>query len=163
MLTGRAHHVIYLPGPERWRAYPAWARDRRDEIVARIRGEFRAPDYEYADGGDVPGRAPAAPSPPGHVPVPAATRQERRVLIGVILLLLAIAAGAGWFAVDGVRRGVTVLPIARTTLQRPVERDREPATFALAIAVYAAAAAGAGGLAALAIGTALRPGSGDGR
>ena len=53
--------------------------------------------------------------------------------------------------------GGTVLPIARATLLRPVERDREPATFALAIAVDGVAAAGAGGLAA------LRLGSGDGR
>ena len=48
MLMGRAHHVIYFATPARWREYPSWARDRRDEIIARITSEFREPDYEYA-------------------------------------------------------------------------------------------------------------------
>lgn len=48
MLTGRAHHVIYFDSAERWQSYPEWARGRRDEIVARIKSEFREPDYEYA-------------------------------------------------------------------------------------------------------------------
>ena len=48
MLTGRAHHVIYFAAPARWLAYPSWARDRRDEIIARITSEFREPDYEYS-------------------------------------------------------------------------------------------------------------------
>jgi hypothetical protein len=47
MLTGRAHHVIYFDSPERWLGYPEWARDRRDEIITRIKSEFREPDYEY--------------------------------------------------------------------------------------------------------------------
>jgi len=47
MLTGRAHHVIYFASPDRWLDYPAWARDRRDEIIARIKSDLRPPDYEY--------------------------------------------------------------------------------------------------------------------
>lgn len=47
MLAGRAHHVIYFDSPERWRTFPEWSRDRRDEIIARIKSEFREPDYEY--------------------------------------------------------------------------------------------------------------------
>ncbi len=47
MLMGRAHHVIYFASAERWQSYPEWARDRRAEIIARIKGEFREPDYEY--------------------------------------------------------------------------------------------------------------------
>ena len=47
MLMGRAHHVIYFAGAERWQTYPEWARHRRAEIIARIKSEFRAPDYEY--------------------------------------------------------------------------------------------------------------------
>ena len=27
--------------------YPEWARQRRDEIVARVKSVFREPDYEY--------------------------------------------------------------------------------------------------------------------
>lgn len=48
MLTGRAHHVIYFASPEDWRRYcPEWARERREEIVGRIKSQFREPDYEY--------------------------------------------------------------------------------------------------------------------
>ena len=42
MLMGRAHHVIYFDSIERWRQHPAWARGRRDEIIARIKSVFRA-------------------------------------------------------------------------------------------------------------------------
>jgi hypothetical protein len=49
MLVGRAHHVIYFASPEQWQQeYPDWAIDRRDEIIARIKSEFREPDYEYS-------------------------------------------------------------------------------------------------------------------
>ncbi len=47
MLMGETHHAVYLAAPDRWRHYPDWARDRREEIVARIRSEFREPDYVY--------------------------------------------------------------------------------------------------------------------
>jgi len=49
-LMGRPYHAIYLPTPDEWAALPAWARDRRDEIVARLRGAFREPDYTYDEG-----------------------------------------------------------------------------------------------------------------
>ena len=47
MLVGPAHHVIYFLSEEAWREYPAWARDRRTEIVARIKSEFGPPEYEH--------------------------------------------------------------------------------------------------------------------
>jgi hypothetical protein len=50
MLVGRAHHVIYFPSQETWSELPAWARDRREEIVGRIKGVFKQPDYAYEDG-----------------------------------------------------------------------------------------------------------------
>jgi hypothetical protein len=37
------HHVIYLARLE----LPDWAKERRDEIVGRIKSAFRSPDYEY--------------------------------------------------------------------------------------------------------------------
>ncbi len=43
MLTGRAHHVIYIS----WLRFPDWAKGRETEIVERIKHEFREPDYEY--------------------------------------------------------------------------------------------------------------------
>lgn len=49
MLMGRAHHVIYFPSPGEWRErYPEWARDRREEIIARVCSVCPAPDYEYS-------------------------------------------------------------------------------------------------------------------
>ncbi len=62
MLMGRAHHVIYFDPPARWQYHPEWARDRREEIIARIKSEFREPDYEYADNVSTP--------PPGATPSP---------------------------------------------------------------------------------------------
>lgn len=47
MLIGRAHHVIYFASPEKWLLYPEWARGRREEIISRIKSEFKEPDYEY--------------------------------------------------------------------------------------------------------------------
>jgi hypothetical protein len=47
MLMGPAHHVIYFKSASAWGAYPEWARTRRAEIITRIKGEFRAPDYAY--------------------------------------------------------------------------------------------------------------------
>ena len=50
MLMGRAHHVIYFANGERWQDYPEWARDRRTEIIGRIKARFRKPEYEYEGG-----------------------------------------------------------------------------------------------------------------
>ena len=61
MLTGPAHHVIYFASVADWQRYPAWARDRRDAIIARIKSEFREPDYEYYGGGS--GAAPQVDPP----------------------------------------------------------------------------------------------------
>lgn len=47
MLLGPAHHVIYFRSADEWTRYPDWAQGRRDEIIARIKSQFRPPDYEY--------------------------------------------------------------------------------------------------------------------
>ena len=47
MLMGEAHHVLYFDSAAAWEKYPAWARHRRSEIIARIKSRFRPPDYEY--------------------------------------------------------------------------------------------------------------------
>lgn len=46
MLMEKAHHVIYFGSLE----LPDWAKPRRNEIIARIKSEFRPPAYEYNDG-----------------------------------------------------------------------------------------------------------------
>ena len=50
MLMAEAHHVIYFDSAAAWEKHPAWARHRRDEIIARIKSRFRPPDYEYHGG-----------------------------------------------------------------------------------------------------------------
>ena len=46
ILMGKAHHAIYFDSIE----LPDWAAGRRDEIIERIKSEFRQPQYEYHDG-----------------------------------------------------------------------------------------------------------------
>jgi hypothetical protein len=137
MLTGRAHHVIYFASPREWLAYPEWARDRRDEIVARVKSALRPPDYEYVDDGP----AAVAARVPSLVP-----RSQWRALGIAIALLLAIAAGTAWLVQRGLARGETWLPMPHASQRRVVARAHEPATFWLAIGLYAAAAAGTVGL-----------------
>lgn len=43
MLTGKAHHVVYLSSIK----FPDWAQSRTEEIISRIKSEFREPEYEY--------------------------------------------------------------------------------------------------------------------
>ena len=64
MLTDRSRHVIYFANEDTWRRYPAWARDRREEVITRIKGQSREPDYEYAGGGIGPPPAPRGPRRP---------------------------------------------------------------------------------------------------
>ena len=47
MLTGASDFAIYFDSAERWAEYPSWARERRDEIISRIRQDCPAPRYEY--------------------------------------------------------------------------------------------------------------------
>jgi hypothetical protein len=159
MLMGRAHHAIYFASVSQWNAYPAWARDRRDEIIARIKSEFRAPDYEYyeperaSDTSSPDGSASAAAPAPNVVhsasasaPTTAAaarhypptTPQQFRALNVAIALVFAIAAIMTWLVVQGVRSGESVYPSKRPSLGRAVSRDREPAMYWMSIGVYAA-------------------------
>ena len=87
MLTGRAHHVIYFPTAKAWSQMPEWARDRREEIIARIKSEFREPDYEYADDVDVTA-VPAGAVVANDVNVTASAGQKGG-LLGMLLALLA--------------------------------------------------------------------------
>jgi hypothetical protein len=149
MLTGRAHHVIYFASPEAWQRYPEWARDRRDEIIARIKSEFRPPDYEYGDGGAAP---PASPIPPKTTP------RQWRALALFIAILLGLAGGMGWLVKTGLEREATWLPVKRASLRRVVSRQAEPATYWLALGIYAALGIGAGGFALWMLREAVRSG-----
>lgn len=157
LLTGRAHHVIYFDSPQRWLEYPEWARHRRDEIIARIKGEFRQPDYEYD--GDVPHAA--TPSPGIAAPDPTAPRPSHRTaatarsgrvkpnaaLLIAVTVLLAVTMGMGWLVTSGLSKGETYLPTKRATQRRVVIRQEEPATFWASLGLYSALGAGTLGLA----------------
>ena len=144
MLMGRAHHVIYFASSEQWLRYPAWARGRRDEIIARITSEFREPDYEYdgLSGADSP-----PPSSIAAPPVPPArkgtsSRSENRALLIAMLALLVLAAGMAWLVLSGVARGETYLPIKSAVLRRTVSRENEPAMFWVSTGLYTIIGAG---------------------
>lgn len=149
MLMGSAHHVIYFASPEKWAAYPEWARHRRDEIMGRIKSGFRPPDYEYHEGGaaaPVPSAAPAATDVRRPV-VPKSTANQRSSLLLVAFILLGIACGMGWLAKGGLDKGTTYFPSKRASLQRSVSRELEPVTFWFAVALYSSIGLGTGGVA----------------
>lgn len=139
LLTGRAHHAVYLASPEQWRAYPDWARDRRDEIVARIRSQFRPPDYDYGDDGHFspPAVAVAAPAAPSVIASPTTQRQSMRTLWGIVVGFAIAAIASLAFAWRGVHTGITVWPSKLTSQQHDVSRLADPAQFWMSIAVYA--------------------------
>ena len=141
MLTGRAHHVIYFASPESWLSYPDWARHRHDEIMARIKSEFREPDYEYAAGG-------SASSPESLPPAISAKHSrmnasEIRAVIIALIVLLGITGGMTWLVTTGLRNGETYWPAKRASQQRLVIRAKEPAMFWTSIVVYSGIGAGA--------------------
>ncbi len=145
MLTGRAHHVIYFASPEHWQNYPEWARHRRDEIIDRIKSEFREPDYEYSSGGTA--GAAVGKKVPSPVTASSATPQQRRALLLAVVLVLGIAVGMAWLVGNGLRKGETYLPGKRASQQRSVLRSQEPALFWGSIGIYSAIGLGALGLA----------------
>ena len=94
--TGHAHHAVYLPSPERWLAYPAWAHHRRDEIIARIKSELREPDYEYSPSGGIP-TAVATTLSTATATAGSRPRHRRGPLLAVAILL-AWQTGSAWLA-----------------------------------------------------------------
>ena len=155
MLMGPAHHVIYFASAERWQTYPAWARDRRDEIIARITSEFREPDYEYhgltGATGPTPGKVEAkiSPQPPLPPRKSAATDSENRALLVAVLVLFVIAAAMAWLVVSGLTGGETYLPVM--AFRSTVSRAQEPVTLWTSIGIYAAVGIGTLTLGALGV------------
>lgn len=156
MLTGRAHHVIYFATPSQWASYPAWAQGRRDEIIARIRSEFREPDYEYCGLAPGDGAASPAPAPSGAQAAPppprrpgASATQGRGALLLAVVLLAAIGAAFAWLVVNGVADGSTPFPSRMGWLRRPVLRAADPVMFWVATGLYGVVSLGTITLAAL--------------
>ena len=49
-LMAKGPRVIYLPRPEKWRQkVPDWARDRREEILDRVRKELGGKHFRYIE------------------------------------------------------------------------------------------------------------------
>jgi hypothetical protein len=124
MLSGRAHHVIYFASPETWQRYPEWARHRRAEIIARIKSQFREPDYEYTDGGT----ASSSVSPPIPTAPPRLSSNDGSILPMLAFLIL-IAAACFWSAARGLERGEIRLPVKHNPASRIVTRAEKPALF----------------------------------
>lgn len=147
MLMGRAHHVIYFPTATDWKRLPEWARHRRTEIIARIKMEFREPDYEYTHDG-AEGVAAVVPSPfpfqpkPAHRALPSATPKQMLALIGVVVLLLGFGGFMGGKLVGGLDSQTVTLPIPRASLQRPVLYSQEPTLFWFSLGIYGVVSAG---------------------
>ena len=137
MLTGSAHHVIYFASEETWQSYPEWARHRRDEIIARIKSRFHAPDYEYHE---TAGTVRSATSVPPSIRPPLPKRDGS--ILPMLAFLLVIAAGAFWLAVQGVNEGETRLPIKHNSSSRSVSRDEKPALFWASISLLSALGTG---------------------
>lgn len=146
MLMGQPHHVIYVPSPEKWMAYPDWARHRRDEILGRLRSEFPPPEYDYYFEGQ--SAAPLAVPSPSAAAAEAVKPGQWFALAAVILIMLALAGAMAWFVKTGLERGETFLPLKRPSLKRTVSREKEPATFWLCIGVFSTVGLGAAGFAA---------------
>lgn len=151
MLTGRAHHVIYFASPSQWATYPEWARDRREEIIARIKSEFRPPDYEYYNETGEPPAAGVSVAPsvaPVSLPQPLrATPSQRRALVVAIVVLLCISGGMGWLVATGIGSNSTYFPSKRASQQRTVSREAEPVMFWASISIYSAIGLATGGMA----------------
>ncbi|MBL9206808.1 MAG: hypothetical protein JNN01_17090, partial [Opitutaceae bacterium] len=147
MLMGRAHHVIYVPSPAAWQAGPGWARERRDEILARIKSRFPPPDYAYQD--------VTTPYADGLAKPEAATQTAKRkpardgsytLLALLSAAFLAVAVGLFWFVQRGLARGETVFPGKVASHSRAVQRQQEPVKFWFSIGLYGALGVGALGL-----------------
>jgi len=137
MLMGEAHHAVYLAAPDRWRHYPDWARDRREEIVGRIRSEFREPDYVY--GGELGGAPPLARA---QVRKPSRHGGQRWAIWLTIALLLAFTAGMVWLVWSGLGSGETWWPAKSSATRRIVTRLADPAMYWTALGLYAALGVG---------------------
>jgi hypothetical protein len=139
MLMGVAHHVIYFASPAAWDRYPEWARGRREEIIARIKSEFRPPEYEYqGDGASISPSAPAPAAPESHArPAMRQPIQGMRALLIAIFLMLVVGGGMSWLVATGLNRGVTTLPHKWSSVRRPVVRADEPAMYWVSLTVYA--------------------------
>jgi hypothetical protein len=137
MLMGRAHHVIYFASAEQWQRYPEWARHRRNDIIARIKSEFREPDYEYQmETGTIPQVSSATAVTSTHQGKEIVTAKQHAALWIVILILLTITSAMGWIVSRGIERGETAMPSKHASLQRTVTRNQEPASYWGALSVY---------------------------
>jgi hypothetical protein len=150
MLMGRAHHVIYFPTVQAWAKLPEWARHRREEIIARIKSEFREPDYEYAEDVNAPAvsAVEGAAPPVSPVPVAALPAKEKGSMLGYIAILLAVAGFMGWTAKGGFEEGKISTPSYKGARSHVVERESKPVLFWTCMGIHLALGGGSLGLAA---------------
>lgn len=150
MLMGDAHHVIYFATPVQWQAkYPLWAQGRRDEIIARIKSEFRPPDYEYYDGS---GQIPAA-SPPAAALQPDTSNGGSSCWM--ILFLLGVSVYMGWIVQQGLTTGAVTFR-GKYGVHVDSSRADKPLAYWFSITVFSAISLSAGGGALWFLGASFR-------
>lgn len=88
----------------------------------------------------------AAPQPPRVVAAPTSPAKQRMALVGFLAFLLGISIVMGWLVTSGISSGETYFPAKRSSQQRSVVREQEPATFWMSIGVYSAIGLGSAGV-----------------
>jgi hypothetical protein len=182
MLMGRAHHAVYFASPQRWLGYPEWARHRRDEIIARIKTQFREPDYDYGTEAVQTG-APLSgtPAPPLLQPASGVILSGPRVPVSrpgasvthqpvgrstspavwlVLVVLFGLSGFMFWLVKAGLGKGETFFPSKLASQRRSVSRAADPVMFWTSISLYAAVGIGSAGLGiwGIKVGSARSPG-----
>lgn len=72
------------------------------------------------------------------------TAKQRRTLLLVIGILLALAVFMTWLVVAGIKAEETCMPSKRASQQRVIQRQLEPASFWGALSLYALIGLGSG-------------------
>ena len=49
LLSGKPQRIFYVPTEEKWKQFPEWVRDRRAEVIARMKTQYPEPHYSYAN------------------------------------------------------------------------------------------------------------------
>lgn len=161
MLMGQAHHVIYFATPAEWQKYPEWARERRDEIIGRIKSEFRPPDYGYfGESAPAPAAAALAPAAVSAAPpaIPVARKGSLRAAVLVAVCLFGFSGWMAWLVKSGLDSGTVKDVILRPSLRSPVTRAETPAKFWFLVTVYCVGGAGTAGLAVFVLRFSFLPG-----
>jgi len=110
MLLGEAHRIIYFASNEQWQAYPEWARQRRTEIIARVKTQFHAPDYLYYGGSGSTIETVISDASAAKRKNPQPKVQGLKAVSITVVLVLGLSLGMAGLVATGIKRGETTGP-----------------------------------------------------